>query len=42
MDPFELTPEQISLLENELEEYAKNPDEGSSWQEIKERVLSAK
>jgi len=42
MEPFELTPEQIIFLQNELEEYLKNPTEGSSWLEIKERILSVK
>ena len=37
---YELTPEQVKLLEEELAAYARNPEEGSSWQEIKSRILN--
>ena len=36
---YQLSPEQISLLEEELASYSKNPNQGSSWDEIKKRVL---
>ena len=34
----EPTPEEKALLDRELEEYQRNPDVGSSWEEVKERV----
>ena len=36
---YQLTPAQISFLEEELADYAKNPEEGSSWEEVKKRIL---
>ena len=36
---YQLSPEQISLLEEELASYSKNPNQGSSWDEIKKRIL---
>lgn len=36
---YELTPEQVKLLEEELAAYTRNPEEGASWQEIKSRIL---
>jgi putative addiction module component (TIGR02574 family) len=30
-----ITPEQIAEVERRLEEYPKNPDLGSSWEEVK-------
>ena len=36
---YQLSPEQISLLEEELISYSKNPNEGSSWEDIKKRIL---
>jgi hypothetical protein len=38
----QLSDEQIKILEEELVAYGKNPDEGSSWEEIKERILKKK
>lgn len=35
--PYQLTESQISFLEEELVAYGKNPDEGSTWEEIKSR-----
>jgi putative addiction module component (TIGR02574 family) len=34
-----LTTEQIAEVERRLEEYRKNPDLGSSWEEVKARIL---
>lgn len=39
---YQLSPEQISLLEEELVAYSKNPGEGSTWDEIKNRILRNK
>ena len=39
---YQLNSEQIQLLEEELTAYGKNPDEGSSWEEIKSRILKGK
>ena len=39
---YQLSDEQISFLNEELESYAKNPDEGASWDEIKQRILKKK
>ena len=36
---YHLSKEQIEFLEEEMAAYSKNPDEGSSWEEIKERIL---
>jgi putative addiction module component (TIGR02574 family) len=35
---YVLNSDQIKILEEELEAYAKNPDEGSSWEEVKRRI----
>ena len=35
---YSLSEEQILFLEEELASYAKNPDQGSSWNEIKNRI----
>jgi putative addiction module component (TIGR02574 family) len=34
-----ITPEQIAEVDRRLEEYRKNPDLGSSWEEVKARIL---
>ena len=34
----QLSDEQISFLAEEISLYTKNPDEGSSWIEIKNRI----
>lgn len=40
--PYQLTEEQMQFLEEEMEAYKKNPNEGSTWEEIKSRVLNQK
>ncbi|HKR06631.1 MAG TPA: addiction module protein [Bacteroidia bacterium] len=35
---YKLNPEQVKILEEELAAYSKNPDEGSSWEEVKKRI----
>ncbi len=37
---YNLSKEQIAFLEEELTAYKKNPDEGSSWSEIKNKILN--
>ena len=32
------TPEEKALLDRELEDYRKNPDAGSSWEEVEARL----
>ncbi len=39
---YHLNEEQIKSLEEELAEYSKNPDEGSTWDEIKKRIISSR
>ena len=34
-----ITPEQIAEVDRRLEEYRKNPDLGSPWEEVKARIL---
>ncbi len=34
----ELTEEQIKFLEEELEDHRKNPDKGSTWEDVKTRM----
>lgn len=36
---YKLSAEQEKFLEEEITAYAQNPAEGSSWNEIKERLL---
>jgi putative addiction module component (TIGR02574 family) len=38
-DALELTEEQRTELDRRLREYEKNPDAGSPWPEVKERIL---
>ena len=38
-DEIEVTPEQIKLLENRLEELEADGDLGDSWQNVKARVV---
>ena len=33
-----VTPEEKALLDRELEEYRRNPDAGSTWQEVEARI----
>jgi putative addiction module component (TIGR02574 family) len=37
-----ITPEQIAEVERRLEEYRRNPGLGSSWEEVKARILGQK
>ena len=39
---YTLSPEQIHILEEEMINYSRNPDEGSSWDEIKKRISKTK
>lgn len=39
---YQLSDDQIKILEEEISDYSKNPDEGSSWEEIKKRILNKK
>jgi len=32
------TPEEKAMLDRELEEYRRNPDAGSSWEEVEPRI----
>ena len=32
------TPEEKALLDRELEEYRRNPDAGSSWEDVEARI----
>jgi putative addiction module component (TIGR02574 family) len=41
-DQVPLTKAQLAVLEERLAEYEKNPDAGSSWEEVKERILKRK
>jgi putative addiction module component (TIGR02574 family) len=34
-----ITPAQITEIERRLEEYRQNPDLGSTWEEVKTRIL---
>ncbi len=33
-----VTPEEKDLLDRELEEFRRNPDAGSTWQEVEARI----
>lgn len=33
-----VTPEEKALLDRELEEYRRNPDAGSTWDEVQARI----
>ncbi len=39
---YQLSDEQINFLEAEITEYSKKPEEGSSWEDIKKRMLNRK
>lgn len=41
-NPYKLSESQIHILEEEMAAYSKNTDEGSSWEEIKKKVLKHK
>jgi len=34
------SPEEKALLDRELEDYSKNPEAGSSWEEVETRLLN--
>ncbi len=40
--PYQLTEEQMQFLEEELEDYRKNPEDVTTWDEIKSRVIKKK
>jgi putative addiction module component (TIGR02574 family) len=37
-----ITPEQIAEVDRRLEEYRQNPGLGSSWEDVKARILGQK
>ncbi len=37
---YQLSADQIKMLEEELAAYSKNPGEGSSWEEVKKRITN--
>lgn len=39
---YQLSDEQVKFLEEELVAYSKSPNEGSSWEDIKKRILKGK
>ncbi len=39
---YSLSDEQLKFLEEELKDYSSKPENGSSWAEIKKRILSRK
>lgn len=39
---YKLSDEQIKILEEELTLFSKNPEEGSTWEEVKERIIKRK
>ena len=39
---YSLSPEQIHILEEEMASYSRNPQGGSSWDEIKKRISKTK
>jgi putative addiction module component (TIGR02574 family) len=38
-DEYELSESEIRMLEERLADYKKNPDSGSSWEDVKKRLL---
>lgn len=40
-DQIETTPETIELLRHRLAEHRRNPNAGSPWPEVKERILNS-
>ena len=38
-ETLQLTEEERAELDRQLREYEKNPDDGSPWSEVKERIL---
>lgn len=39
---YQLSEEQISILEEEMTAYAANPNEGRTWEDIKNRIKNKK
>lgn len=39
---YQLSDEQVRFLEEEIAAYDKNPEEGSTWEEIKNRIKNKK
>ena len=39
---YQLSEQQIVFLEEELIAYSKNPEKGSSWEEVKNRIKNRK
>lgn len=39
-EAIELTEDEKSIIDKRLEEYHKNPDLGSSWQDVFKRIVS--
>ncbi len=39
---YQLSQQQIQILEDEMVAYANNPEQGSSWEEIKTRLKNKK
>lgn len=39
---YQLSPDQIQILEEEMAAYSRNPEEGSTWDEIKKRIRSSR
>lgn len=40
--PYQLTEEQMQFLEEELEDHRKNPEDVTTWEEIKSKVIKKK
>ena len=38
-DEYELSESEIKMLEERLADYKKNPESGSSWEDVKKRLL---
>ena len=41
-DDIPITPEQIAEVDKRLEEYRKNPDLGTTWEQVKARILAGR
>ena len=38
-DEYELSEAEIKMMEERLADYQKNPESGSSWEDVKKRLL---
>ena len=38
-DEYELSEPEIKMLEDRLADYKKNPESGSSWEEVRKRLM---